>query len=304
MSKPLIHIMFDAGENLKQSLELELLDTPPAQAWKELIQYYISNTDEQKLSTTDVVVSGTKEEMIQRWTNVRDTLNLVNHRYAKVNFRKLSTKTIDIVIDDLINIVSKGQTEDISVAHKISKAVEELKSLSYYFHNVDDDMVQGYEQINFGFIRHIPDPYMSAKFLDDWKQYLTLDIVPGTIYAELSYQNISWLELLKLENNLPELIMKLQNKEFSSPVMIENGFFIPFCADYAALKPDFYELIFKKEKLLKQYYPGFDSIEILSSVGRIPVARYNPELTYKQMFTQSDLTSINKLFKIEFYDSY
>lgn len=298
-----LHMMFDRGENIKSSVEWELLDTPPAREWADI---YMKSRNEDKitaLNLTDVISVPSKEFMEKTWLEIRASLQLFGNRNSKYPFVKLNSKIINDIISDLMNASSSGRLSKLTDFSSVNNLLAKLKSLSFYIHEIkDDDGIKGYEKASFGYISYQPDPLLAAPFPKEWDQYLTFDIEPGTVYAGLSYPNSSWLEML-IEPRIETVIENIRSQQYSRPSNISNTCFIPFYPDITRKKADFILFLYENEKRIKSVIPDFNPVTILKETGRIPVAKYNPSITSKSMLTLKELSEITNVFKIEFYES-
>jgi hypothetical protein len=293
--------MFRNGENSIHSMQWDILDTPPAKSWINMLEYSLENPKENPLSVTDAVFCKSKEEARDCWNQLRTQLDKLNHRYTKIPFAGLSKKNCVVLLKELQDSITMGSTKSIDRAYEFNDMISKLKKLLFYFDRYVDPSLDGdNEGSTFGYIGYSPDPQFGIEFKESWIEYLTFDIEPGTLYAELYYPNAPWTEILQL-GDIKNAYAKIKHKEFGAPNYMSSAFYIPMHPDIAAIETDLIEYFYKHLDAIKHCDPTFDPMRALQVSGKLPIARLRNQLTENDYL---ELTPIHSMFKLELYDTY
>ncbi len=300
----ILNMMFNNGENSKLSVQWEFLDTPPAVAWRDMLEYTIANQHEDPIHLTDSVFCSTKEQAISVWSDVRTKLSDFNHEYQKLPFGKIKPVHLTRLLRDLNKMLSEGKLGNVDRAYKVKAIIDALKQVMFFFDNVqDNEYNNGNEGSSFGQIVHVPDPHFARTFDVSWLPYLTMDIVPGTVYAELTYADMPWHNILQL-GPVENAYESIKFKRFGPPTMLGSGFIIPFGQDLGGVETELTQYFYDHDGALKYLDPDFDPVYALSCCGRVPVAKLVTTLGEVGYPGYADLSKIESMFKLETYESY
>lgn len=296
-----LNAMFRNGENSIYSLQWDVLDTPPAQAWIDMLEYSLANPKENPLSVTEAVFC--KDEILAKntWAQLRTSLDKINHRYSRIPFSGLSRKNCIVLLKELHDAVTMGSAKSIDRAYQFNEMIDQIKILLFYFDRYVDPSLDGDNQgSTFGYINYTPDPQFGIEFKESWLEYLTFDIQPGTLYAELYYPNAPWTEILQL-GEIKNAYAQIKNKEFGAPNYISSAFSVLIHPDIAAIETDLIEYFYQNLDVIKHLDPTFDPMQALKVSGKLPIATLKKDLLENDYL---EMSSIDSMFKLELYDSY
>lgn len=300
----ILNSMFNNGENSKVSLQWELLDTPPAIAWRNMLEYSLENPKENPLTITESVFCATRDEANAKWTDIRNGLTRINHTYAKLPFGKLSNSHATHLLEDLLEFMNKGVMGSIEKAVELKRLIDVLKDVLFYLDHVKaSEFNDGNEGSSFGHLIHTPDPHVGIEFKPEWHQYLTMNIEPGTLYAELIYDDLAWYQILEF-GDITNAYKPIKEKRFGSPRFLGSGHMIPFGKDIGGLEVDLLEYFHKHFDAIKHLDSSFDAMYAVRSSGRIPVATLATKVGEVGYPSYADLQQIDSMFKMELYESY
>lgn len=300
----ILNMMFDAGDNSKVSAQWEFLDTPPAVAWRDMLEYSIANPTDNPLHLTDAVFCSTKEQAVSLWSTIRNQLAEINHEFQKLPFGKLKPAHGTKLLRDLNKLLSEGKLGTLDRAYKVKAIMDSLKRVMFFLDNVqDNEFNNGNEGSSFGQIIHVPDPHFARKFDESWLQFTTMDIVPGTVYAELTYADMPWHNILRF-GAVENAYEPVKLKRFGPPTMLGSGFMIPFGQDLGGVEAELIQYFYDHIGPLKYLDPDFDPVYALSCCGRIPVAKLKTKIGEAGYPGYDDLLRIESMFKLETYESY
>lgn len=300
----ILNAMFRNGENSLLSTQWEFLDSPPARSWRNMLEHTLENPKDDPLSVTESVFCNSATEAKNLWSSIRTSLGSLNHGYARLPFSKLKSSHAERVLNEMLKLVQNGNVRNLDQSYEIRNVVENLKKVLFYFDHVRfGARSKSNEDSAFGYIMHTPDPHFYTVFRDEWREYLTLDIEPGTLYAELAYPGKPWYTILEYDD-IANAYGSIRNKEFAGPSHMGSGFLVPFHPDVGEYQSDLIEYFFKNLGALKQLDPSFDPIIALKTSGRLPVAKLKSSLGGIGEPGYHELLNIENMFKLEVYESY
>ncbi len=293
--------MFRNGENSLLSAEWEFLDNPAVRSWRNMLEHTLENPKENPLSLTDAVFCGEKDEAVRVWNSVRNKLSGINHIYTRLAFPKLKAAHCSKLLADLFKLHENGLLGNIGRSYEIKSIIDDLKKVMFYLDKVaDNDYNNGNEASAFGQITVHPDPHFAVEFKAEWTEYLTMDIVPGTLYAELNYKEMAWHQILEL-GPIEQAYESIRNKRFDRPSYMGSGFYIPFHQDVAGVEAELIQYFYDHQGALKHLDPTFEPMYALSCSGRLPLATLKTKLGERGYPGYEDLKRIESLFKMESY---
>lgn len=300
----ILNLMFSNGENSLISAQWEFLDTPPARSWRNMVEHMVENPEENSLAHTDAVFCASVEEAQEHWRAIRDKLIELNHVFSKLPFNKLKHAHTLRLLDELHKLLESGVLGSIDRADEIKELIEHVKRVGFYLEKVKDtEYNNGNADSAFGAIMHRPDPYFGVAFKPEWLDYMTMDIVPGTIYADLAYNGMPWFKILEF-GDIVNAYESIRLKKFGEPTFMGCGFTIPFNQDVGGVETELIQYFYDNIGALKHLDPSFDPIYALKCSGRIPVARLVTKLGERGYPGYQDLSKIQSMFKMETYEAY
>ena len=300
----ILNMMFNAGDNSLVSAQWELLETPPAISWRNMLEYSMENPRDNPLSLTEATFCASKGEAQSKWSEIRSGLAGFNHSYSKMPFANLKHKHAAKIVEDLQNILEKGLLNSLDKAFEIKAIVDKLKDVMFYLDHVKaSEFNNGNEGSSYGQILHIPDPHFAIAFKPEWRQYLTLDIEPGTVYAELTYADLAWHQILEFES-IEAVYEPMREKRFGPPAFLGSGFIIPMGKDLGGIEVDLLEFFYKHIGALQYLDSAFDPMYSLRSAGRIPIAKLKTKIGEAGYPGYKELMGISSMFKLEIYEDY
>ncbi len=295
-----LNVMFRIGDNQLVSAEWEFLDTPPAAAWRRMVDFSNENPKDQPLHVVESVFCGSREEAMALWDKVRSHSLVQGTAYARASFKKLKPINCMDLIDRLSRLMRNGVLSGIEQAYEVRDLIDQLKRIRFFMDNVHDSDFPNEDSGN-GQINFIPDPMVGMEFQKDWLQYLTMATEPGTLYADLFYTSMAWHNIIEFDT-LEETHEPLKFKRFGPPVLLGSGFYLGFHPDFARKDGEITQFFYDNLGMIKYLDPSFDPAYALDCCGRLPVAKLKTPLGSPGYPGYSQLQEIKGLFKIEVYE--
>jgi len=297
----LLNAMFRNGDNSLVNVQWEFLDTPPARSWRNMFEYVLENPKSNPLHLTDAVFCQSRDEAKALWDQVRTDLIGFNHIYAKMPFGKVKAAHCSKLLEELFQMQTNGML-GLDRTYVIKGVVDNLKKVMFYLDKVaDTEFNNGNEGSAYGQINVIPDPHFAIEFKPEWIEYLTMDIEPGTMYAELVYTGQAWHHILQL-GQVENAYDAIRTKRFGPPAAMGSGFVVPFNQDVGGVEAELIQYFYNHRGALKHLDSTFDPMYALACSGRLPVAKLKTSLGAIGYAGYEDLKRIKSLFKLEAYD--
>jgi len=294
-----LSIMYNAGDNSKLTLEWEFLDTPPAKSWRNMLEYTMLNPNDPPLALTENYFCNTSDEARVIWDELRIELSKFRSPLGKVPFVKLTETVCDNTIRFLMDLVETGRLGEIKKTMHINGLIDKTKHLLFYVTRVREPLKgTSNSESAFGEIRHYPDPHFAIEFKSEWLEYLTMDIVPGTLYAELDYVDLAWHDILRF-GEMRNAYSAFKEKRFGPPAHMGSGHIIPFSQDLGGIATDVLSFMHHNRAAIKHIDPDFDPVYAWSCCGRIPIASLRTSIGERGYPGYTELARTSKVFKVE-----
>jgi hypothetical protein len=295
-----LNVMFRLGENELSNVEWELLDTPPARAWRRMVDFTNENGKEHPLHVVESVFCGSKEEATALWDEVRGHPHVQGTPYGKATFRKIKPQACMDLINRLQRLIRNGVLKNVDQSYEVRDLIDKLKRVRFFMDFVHDSEFPNEDSGN-GHISFIPDPLAGMDFEPSWMQYLTMATEPGTLYADLFYKNMSWHRVIEYDN-IEETYEPIKFQRYGPPTLLGSGFYMAMHADMAHKDGEIAKFFFDHYNMIKFLDPDFDPVYALDCCGRIPVAKLLTPLGTSGYPGYEQLQRVTELFKIEVYE--
>lgn len=299
-----LHIMYDCGQNNRMNLEWDFLDTPPALAWKNMLEYTIAHPKDNPLENFEMSFCRDRQEAENYWRSIKADLHFTGLVYTRIPFKKLNPIQCEKFIESLFNMINNGSIKDVERVGIINNAIRKVKHVLFYLTNIHDQhLIDGYSDSAFGVIRQFPDPHFAIEWKPDWDQYLTTNHEYGTLYAELVYVDREcWSNIIQYD--ISTALDKIRNNKFGTPSHIGSGYLFPLMPDMQSIEVDLQMFYWKHLQIIKQVDSNFDPLRAIQVGGRLPIAVLRSTIGYQGYPTYENFKSIERTFKMEILEEY
>lgn len=295
-----LNVMFRAGENQIHSVEWELIDSPPANAWRRMLDHSLETAKEDPLHIVESVFCGTRDDAKSLWDEARASRFAAGTPYARAQFKKITAFNCQDFMDRLHRILANGMIKTYEDAQEIKTIVDKLKKVQFFLDNVHDADYSN-EDCGYGHIHFTPDPKFGIAFEPSWIDYLTMDIVPGTMYADLHYEAHAWHSILEF-GDIKNTYEPIKFKRFGPPTLLGSGFYVPFHQDLGGIETELVQFLWDNHNMIKHLDPEYDPVYALRCSGHIPVAKLKTSLGARGYAGYDQLSEITGMFKLEVYE--
>ena len=280
----ILELTFSTGANQIERIQWELLDTPPARAWRELLEESYKDHDDYELDDTEATFCLKDTEAVDYLYQLkgklkelgiqRDDLNIYDH-FGLTEF-----------LGELFQLFRLEQDSwDRNVL--LSDCIDLLKPVLWYARSVGTGKGQIY---------HHPQVICTYDFKDSWYDYMTMETNEGDLYAELIYESAPWHQIGLCEN-MDAMSDFVTQPNVGQVNFMTSAFSAHWHPDMRKLKRSLDQLLDFYDMSLRASVPEYDAHEAHRRSGRLPVAKLLTDVPYETLKT------LKKIRKVEILGS-